>query len=578
MAEIPILKLAPAALRRRLSEGSRPPGPRQPAQITALELDGVSLRVVQAVRNGTASTVTSILALPLELPAVPDRAPAEPGSPSVPVVAGPDPAVLGQAMGRAMDKARVKPAVAVMGLSRSQVLVRLLTVPLMEDLRELAAIVQLQMARDLPFSAGDAVIDFVVCRTMPAPPPRLAGPGGGEGRSADVPPPLATGPKLEILAVVAQRSVVDFHHRLAAAAGFKLAGLGFLPAAGARCVEACEVTGLPPAFAHVSLKGGDADVDVVSDHVLVFSRSLRQGPSEGSPAVEPPTGHPLAIDVLRTLRSYAGVGPSAPRPGKILVSGSTGLEEVLARRLAADTGLPADALDVGTGLRLPPGSQSQAAGAVAVAGLALGFLDSGALALDFLNPKRPPVERDLRKIRILAAVAAVGCLVLLAAGVRSWLLGKRQKTLNALNQEIAAAEKPRNLYRQTVQQAGVVNEWIRGRRDWLNHYAYLSAVLPASEEVHLTSLAITGPRALRLAVQARSGETLAKVEKQLRAAGYEVRPLSITPGADRNGYEFRSTVELLVPEKLRIDLSKVKPPPRPADDGSLDPVVRRTGS
>ena len=70
---------------------------------------------------------------------------------------------------------------------------------------------------------------------------------------------------------------------------------------------------------------------------------------------------------------------------------------------------------------------------------------------------------------------------------------------------------------------------------------------------------------------------MAPLDKQLRAAGYDVKPLAITPGADRHGYEFRSSVELLAPDKMKIDLSKVKTPARPADDASLDPKVAKRG-
>jgi hypothetical protein len=102
--------------------------------------------------------------------------------------------------------------------------------------------------------------------------------------------------------------------------------------------------------------------------------------------------------------------------------------------------------------------------------------------------------------------------------------------------------------------------------------------MPPAEEVYITSFSASGQGVLRLSVQAKSGEILAKLDKQLRAAGYDVKPLAITPGADRYGYEFRSSVELVVPEKMKIDLTKVKAPARPADDASLDPHVRKGGA
>jgi hypothetical protein len=96
-------------------------------------------------------------------------------------------------------------------------------------------------------------------------------------------------------------------------------------------------------------------------------------------------------------------------------------------------------------------------------------------------------------------------------------------------------------------------------------------VLPGSEDLYLTSLSISAQGNIHLAVQARSGEILANLDRQLRNAGYDVKPLAITPGNDRHGYNFRSTVELLVPAKMKIDLSKAQPPARPADDASLEP-------
>ena len=118
---------------------------------------------------------------------------------------------------------------------------------------------------------------------------------------------------------------------------------------------------------------------------------------------------------------------------------------------------------------------------------------------------------------------------------------------------------------------------MKAERDWLEHYAYLTSVLPASDELYLTTLAVSGQSTVRMSVQARSGETLARLEKQLVAAGYVVKPIAITPGAYRFGYEFCSTVELTVPDKLKVDLHQVKPPPRPIDDVSMDTAAWKKG-
>jgi hypothetical protein len=161
-------------------------------------------------------------------------------------------------------------------------------------------------------------------------------------------------------------------------------------------------------------------------------------------------------------------------------------------------------------------------------------------------------------------------LLVAVLGVRKTLISRRETILAALQTELTTGEKKRPVYRQMMQQAATLKTWSAEERDWLDHYAHLSAVLPPSEEVYLTSVAFGPNRAIRLGVQARNGEILGKVDRLLRAAGYDVKPLAVTPGADRNGYNFRTTVELTVPSKLKFDLSKLTPPARPADDASLE--------
>jgi hypothetical protein len=56
----------------------------------------------------------------------------------------------------------------------------------------------------------------------------------------------------------------------------------------------------------------------------------------------------------------------------------------------------------------------------------------------------------------------------------------------------------------------------------------------------------------------------------LREAGYEVKPLAITPGVDKYGYSFRSSVEVSLPDKMKIELAALKGGARPVDDGALE--------
>ena len=525
-----------------------------PAQATALDIDGRSLRVVQTTTRGGQPAVARVSVTSLNLPADADRT---------------DAAVLGAAIAKALDQLKLKPGPVVMGIPRAQVVLKTLLLPVIADVRELASVVHLQVGRDLPFRLADAVIDFQVHRQISAPAPK---PDANAKPGAEAPAtPL---PKLEVLVAVAKREVVAFYQRAAEAAGVKLVALGLLPSASARCVHACQLVERGQAYGLISLRPDEVGIDIVADGAVPFSRGASVKPPTEPGAAEAFTSA-ATIEVVRSLHSYSGLGATSPL-AKLFVVGATGHEAAVVAALATRVSTPVALLDTDA-LELPRDSRDPATGATAGIGLALGFADAEGLPFDFLNPKRPAVQRDLRRMKILAGLAAVAVLFLVVAGVRGWLVGRRQTVLDALTAEAVAAEKNRPAYRQMIGQAGVVNEWVKGERDWLLHYAYLTAVLPRSEEVFLTSLSVSGQGVLRLAVRAKSGAVLAKLEKQLRAAGYEVKPLAITPGSDRTGYEFLSTVELVVPPKLKIDLTKVTPPERPADDASLDPAVRRKG-
>jgi hypothetical protein len=123
-----------------------------------------------------------------------------------------------------------------------------------------------------------------------------------------------------------------------------------------------------------------------------------------------------------------------------------------------------------------------------------------------------------------------------------------------------------------------LHDWVTDKREWLDHYAYLNALLPGCTEVYVTSISAGARGVLHLSIQARSGEILAQIDKRLREAGYGLKPLAVTPCSDRYGYSFQSSLELTLPSKLKVDLAALKAPERPADDGSLDAPRTRSSA
>jgi Tfp pilus assembly PilM family ATPase len=544
--------------------------------VTALEVDGGVLHVVSAANRGT---ITRLAAEPLDLPAEADRADAE---------------VMGKAIARALQRLRFKPGAVVAGVPRASVLLRTLSLPLAGDLAEVAAVVHLQVSKDLPYRTDEAVIDFKV-REVGAPPPEPPQPGAA---------PAAPARKIEVMVAVVKREVVEFHLKMAAAAGFKLVALGLLSQANARCLEACRTAEDGKGIAIITLRSDEVGIDVVAQGSLLFSRgaSLRQasepvgtlldlavappaGPA-GTGGVEcpdmaappAPAGAPgpagsfveeVTIEVVRSLHGYGGMEAQHPVT-KIVVVGTTGQEQAVVEALQARLNIPCGVLDAAAALHLPAAEAGPQACSMSAIGLALGASEEAGLPFDFLHPKKPAPPRDLRKLRVVLGVVAAVALLIFFFGLRSYMVTQRLKLKTRVGQELIEARKKRPVYAQMRQQLAAIQDWSQGGHNWLEHYAYLSAVLPPSEEVYVTSLSISGSGAIRLSVQARSGQILAKLDKQLRAAGYDVKPLAINPGDEKNGYGFRSTVELEVPPKMKLDLSKAHPPQRPADDASLE--------
>jgi Tfp pilus assembly PilM family ATPase len=549
--------------------------------LTALEVDGPLLRVVSASGRGV---ITHVAAEPLNLAAEADRADAE---------------ALGRAIGKALGRLGIKPGAVVMGVPRASVLLRTLSLPVLAQSGEVAAMVHLQVSKELPFRMDEAVIDFKVRGAFPtASPGATSGSSGGAGGTEAAP----AAAQMEVLVAVVRRAVVEFYRQAAAAAGVKLVALGLLPYANARCVAACHVAADAGAVAILTLRADEVGIDVAAYGALLFSRGASfnppgatleagvvppgagagGGPTEVElapvPAVAPGVGlvEAVTIEVVRSLHSYGGMEAQYP-VSKVVVAGATGQEQAVVEALRTRLSIPCEMLDVAQSLNLSRDAGEPAAYSIPGVGLALGANDEAGLPFDFLNPKRPAVPRDLRTIRLVLGTLALLAVVLFIFGLRTYKVNQRLKQKARLGQELIDAKKKRPIYAQMRQQLGTVREWTQGGRNWLEHYAYLSAVLPPCEEVYVTSLSISGSGAIRLSVQARSGQVLAKLDKQLRAAGYEVKPLAITPGEEKLGYGFRSTVELEVPEKLRLDLGKARPPQRPADDASLD-GARRGGA
>lgn len=559
----------PEASAVRLPRRKNPPSPPK-GTITALDLDGPILRVAQGSSNGVKFEVRTVAAEAVELP--------EPKSKEEAKLAA-------AGISKALDKARIKPGQIVMGIGKGQAVLRPLLVPAVPDYAELASMIHFQIAKDLPFRLEDAVLDFTVLRVVEAAaqPPTIAS-GEKEAQPSAEPAPA----RYEVLVAAVRKEVVEFHKNVAAAAGLKLVGLGLRPHGHARALPFGGV-GTPGAVGIVSVRQDESSIEIVVDGLLVFSRSAniplpthlvapgsakpetkQDGPADEAktPAAETARFiNGLVVEFVRSLHSYEGMMWHKP-PVQIVVAGAVGVEQDLADALAKRLQLPVAVWNpqplIGEGDPAP----AVCRGSMATIGLAAGLGDADGMPIDFLNPKKPAAPRNTKQIRIMMAAAAALALLISLFAIRHHYVKKRLKIMAEVQEQVLKAEKNLPLYRKVKSQSDVVRVWMDEGQPWLDHWAYLTAVLPSCEEVYVSSVVTTSQRMIRLSLQAKTGEILVDLDKRLRAAGYEPKPVSVTPANDKYGYPFKTTVELVIPAKMKPDPKKLQPPPRPADDAS----------
>jgi len=495
-----------------------------------------------------------------------------------------DSKAMGEAIAEGLSSARLKPGAVVMGIPRDQVILKTVDVPPLNDERELTSLVHYQIARDLPFPMSEAVIDFRVTRRKRVAAPDADDPERSSGADSKE--------ALEVLVAAVKRDSVERFREIAEAAKLNLVALGWTGYANFRCLQVCGHASSAHAVALVTVKTDSVNVDVVAHDSVLFSRgdvvrpavelsadvaSRESGKMRRDPEIDFAEGiddpeafaKAAAVSVVRSLHGYGGVDEGAP-VGRIVIAGVTGCEWAVVDLVEEQTGIPCVFLDPAEALNLPREQRLAAAGSISAIGLAYGATSPSGLAFDFLNPKKPAVHRDLGKLKALLGIVAALAALFTLFGVRASMLKKREQTNQQLVEQLTAEKSKQKIYRAGRLQAKTIADWLKGGDDWLEHYAHLSAILPASEEIYLTSFSVSRSGTIRFGVQAKSGEVIARLDASLRTAGYDVRPIAITPGSDKHGYPFRSTVEIAAASDIEIDLAKLTPPARPADDASLD--------
>ena len=529
------------------------------SDVTALDIDQRMLRVVQVA---TGKTPGSTRVKRVEVIPVPGEEFDLANSQKV-----------GEWIAQQLKSLHISPGTVVMAARRGEAVLKELLLPPLKDAGEMASMVHMRAARELPFPEKDAVIDFTVTKV----------PTKKELQSAKKEAiPATPDTKAHVVVAAMRRETVNHYQAIAEAAGLTLTGLALRPLASFRALKACvpEING--DAVALISVRRHEVDVDILIDGRLVFSRELSVNLEEPEDVTEA-TGQDCitqaAKEIIRCLHSYEGSEAFKPLE-HLYVAGGTGLEDNLRNIIRSQTDIDCKRMPPPTGVRLPKERETDATRALTALGLALGFVDERGLAVNFLAPKRPVLRRNQGRSKWLLSIVLLQALFVFLFGARSKLAEEYEVKLSGANGLISTyntlAKQEKDIGRWTRKNADSIRSWHGANRHWLEHMAFLSSVIPQCDQIYLLKITMRSGKTgvITFQVQVRDSNVLHSFEKKLRRLGYIIKPVSFTPVNDKHGYKFRATFDLTLPDHFPLDLlyhlDANDPPTRLPDDIHAD--------
>ncbi len=435
-------------------------------RFAAVDFDSTTLRIALAEPTSGGTRIGKLLSQPL-----PEGLDVQ------------DAKAFGRFLGKTLRGMGLSGAGIIMNVPRSQAVLKPIKLPPGTPEEEYASMVHFQVGKELPFPAENAVIDFTIESHY-----------GIMDDSVDQATEIETETEtdteqapeqVEVLVSAVQMEVVDYYLQIAESAGAKLLRLGLRPYANVRCVEACQAATGHQNIAIVHITADETEIDMISHHSLAFSRSaLRKmaGIADATDVEISAAANFLVLEVARSLQSYQAIGRGAGID-IVLLAGGTGIEPQVARELARRLNRPCEILTPEKAL-----SETQpkevASEFISVFGLSVRH-PSEDIPFDFLNPKRPPVKRDIKKIRATVAAIAGGVL-LLACVAGGWMyLGAKRSYAAQLNTRVGELNRAIKAKKKSGDRVTAIDRWLGPKENWLDHCLAISACAPSAKDDYI---------------------------------------------------------------------------------------------
>jgi Tfp pilus assembly PilM family ATPase len=378
-----------------------------------------------------------------------------------------NPAEVGAWLKGELQRARISARSVYLTVPREDVVVRHLELPPVDD-NELPELVRFQAASRSTIPLDQLALDYLP----------MAHREGFQGR--------------EVLVASINRQKIRDTRTAFASAGLDLSAVGVSSIAATHLVSETseEKSAQASELSLIIARHGDRiELSILGHGSLYFSHSTQVDSNDAAQSQSS-----ILADISRSMIALQKRLPDA-RIARAWILGSPGEDSDLAAAIHERFRCTLHRVDPfsaqGMTVSTEPGDESHAAYAGPI-GMLLGRRYESSRTLDFLNPRRATVKRDLTQIRRISVVAA-GLVVIIGFYVYRGIhvAGLEAATRDAQEQTTSQKELLKKLGPQ-VAIAESVDGWAGQNVNWLNESMWLTETMQGTERQYLTQIRLTG--------------------------------------------------------------------------------------
>lgn len=390
-----------------------------------------------------------------------------------------DASAMGDFLRRALGEHRIRARRAIVDVPRQDTVLNRLSLPT-GTTDELAAMVHLQIVKELPFSKDQAVIDFAVV------------PQQGKGTC-------------DVWVAAIRTNIIEYYRQVMSHAGLDLERIGLRPYANVKALQATGHT--EGRVVMVDIGPSMTEINILRDGALMYTRAasvtvpahvalddqedaadagaVSHTPPVGSATTEVPLDN-LLIEVNRTIAAYRATDLSASFE-RMVIAGTAGGAE-MAEAFQERFGTATELYEAPKSLRWRGSKEISAAPFSAAIGLALGNLAEGIEYFDFLHVKEPEAEHRERAKRRPMVVAVIALFSAAALAAAYQPIRSLSAQIDSLKGRVEQANQDAKRRTQILKIDKDLTGWRTDSVVWIDYLRLLAEVFPSNQECYVTKL------------------------------------------------------------------------------------------